>query len=257
MVKRIKCIISYDGTNFYGFQRQTKGRTIQGEIEKALRTMHKRPIDIHASGRTDAKVHALNQVFHFETTLEIKPENWKRALNTLLPPDIYIKAVEIMDNEFHARYFAKSKEYRYYLSMGEYNPLQANYINFYQKSKPLNVERMKEAIQYFIGTHDFRYFTSMNTNPNTIREIMEAEIIQTGPLLEFRFVGNGFLRYQIRVMVGTLIEIGEGKLPIETIPNLLNLKPGKAGRTAKPHGLYLVNVDYYQSIDEIPRKNKL
>lgn len=245
MIKRLKCHVMYDGTHFNGFQRQLKGRTIQNELEKALTTIHKHEVEIHASGRTDAKVHAINQVFHFETVLDLEPERWKRAINALLPNDIYIKKIENESPGFHARYHAKSKEYRYYLALDEYNPFKANHVTFYQKREPLDSEKMKEAIALFIGTHDFRYFTSGNTNPNTIRTIYEAGLYEGNDCLEFRFIGSGFLRYQVRVMIGTLIEIGEGKKEITVITNLLNLKPGRAGKTAKPQGLYLYDVTYY------------
>lgn len=243
-MKRIKCHVSYDGTNFNGFQRQNKGRTVQGELEKALTKMHKQKVEIHGSGRTDARVHAIDQVFHFETELEIPTKRWKRAINALLPEDIYITKVEMEHPGFHARYHVKSKEYRYYLATKEYDPLQANYMFFYRKPRPLNVDRMKEAIKLFVGEHDFHYFTSGNTNPNTVRTIYEANISEAEGVLTFRFVGSGFLRYQIRVMVGTLVEVGEGKRSPDSIVKLLQLEPGRAGRTAKAHGLYLYRVDY-------------
>lgn len=239
---RYKCIVSYDGTHFVGFQKQLSARTIQGEIENALTQINKKPIRIYASGRTDSGVHALHQVFHFDSPLEIASENWQRAMNSLLPSDVYIKSVEPVSSDFHARYNVVFKEYRYYLSMGEYDPLKYNYI--FQYNRPLDLEKMQEAIQLFVGTHDFRRFSSGNERLTTVRTIMEAAITRQGDLLEFRFRGNGFLRYQVRMMVGTLIEIGELRRSKESIQDLLALKPGKAGTTASPNGLYLYHVEY-------------
>src|SRR5690554_2032718 len=127
MTIRVKCIVSYDGSKFFGYQKQINKRTVQGEIEKALEIIHKYPITTYSSGRTDAFVHALGQVFHFDTNLDIKIYNWKRAINSLLPSDIYIRDVEIVDENFHARFSAKRKEYRYYISLGEYNPIRSQY----------------------------------------------------------------------------------------------------------------------------------
>ena len=244
MSYRLKCIVTYDGTHFYGFQRQKKGRTIQGEIEKALSKIHKSPVEIQASGRTDSGVHAINQVFHFDTTLIIETPNWKKAINSILPKDIYIKSVEKISQQFHARYHVTVKEYRYYLSLDEYNPLHANYTCFSKRST-MDIELMKKAIKLLEGTHDFKLFTSGNDRRYTIRTIFEATINRKGQKIEIIFRGNGFLRYQVRVMVGTLMEIGEGRRHIDTIKDLFGLKENcRPGRTAEPQGLYLYQVNY-------------
>jgi tRNA pseudouridine38-40 synthase len=245
MSYRLKCTVSYDGTHFLGYQRQKVGRTIQGEIEKALFKIHTTFVEIQASGRTDRGVHALNQVFHFDTTVVMETEQWKRALNSILPKDIHIKSIERVDPQFHARYHVVDKEYRYYLSLDEYNPLKVNYTYFYNKTIKLDVELMKRAIKHLEGTHDYKLFTSRNERHYTVRTIYEAEIKQDGQIIEFIFRGNGFLRYQVRVMVGTLIEIGVGKRDIHSINELLSLKEGiHPGKTAEPQALYLSHVSY-------------
>jgi tRNA pseudouridine38-40 synthase len=242
---RLKCVVSYDGSEFNGYQRQIKGRTIQGEIEKVLEKIHKQPVEVQASGRTDAGVHALNQVFHFDSSLEIAPSNWKRAINGLLPKDIYIKDVVVVSSNFHARYHVKTKEYRYYIGLEEYNPLKYKQIYFHPQAHKLDIDRMKEAIKLFIGTHDYKLFTSGNEREYTIRTIFDTQINVLDQALEIIFKGDGFLRYQVRVMVGTLLEIGENRRSIDSIRDLLAIKEGiRAGRTAKPQGLYLYQVEY-------------
>jgi tRNA pseudouridine38-40 synthase len=242
---RLKCTVAYDGSLFNGYQRQIKGRTVQGEIEKVLEKIHKEPIEIQASGRTDAGVHALNQVFHFDSSLDIAVGNWKRAINGLLPEDIYVKSVEVVSPNFHARYHVRTKEYRYYISLEEYNPLKYKQVYFHPQVHKLDIGRMEEAIKKLEGTHDFKLFTSGNEREYTIRTIFETKINILEDSLEIIFKGDGFLRYQVRVMVGTLIEIGENRRSIDTIDDLLALKRGiRAGRTAKPQGLYLYQVEY-------------
>lgn len=243
MTYKLKCTTSYDGSRFHGFQKQVKQRTVQQEIEKALALIHKHVIIIHASGRTDTNVHALGQVFHFETDLNIAPANWKKALNSILPDDIYIKEAEDVDLSFHSRFDALIKEYHYFLSIDEYNPLKSQYIYYHRFD--LDIERMKQAIKYFVGEHDFTSFTSNKTKKNKVRTIYEAAIINKGKELEFLFRGSGFLRYQIRIMVGTLIEIGQGKRDVSSINDIFEQKDRKkAGPTAKPQGLYLYKVEY-------------
>ncbi|QVK18078.1 tRNA pseudouridine(38-40) synthase TruA [Mycoplasmatota bacterium] len=244
MSYRIKCIVSYDGCRFSGYQRQIKERTVQAEIEKALKIIHKYPITIHSAGRTDAFVHALGQVFHFDTELDIKNQNWKRAINSILPKDIYIKEVEIVTEDFHARFSAKRKEYRYYISLDEYNPIRSGYVCFINRT--IDVNKMKQALKLFEGTHDFTSFSSgQHVNKNKVRTIYETQINVKDKELEFVFIGNGFLRYQIRIMMGTIIEIGLGKKDIDVINYLFGHKDrAKARYTAEPQGLYLCKVDY-------------
>jgi tRNA pseudouridine38-40 synthase len=240
---RIKCLVQYDGSRFSGYQKQLDQRTVQQEIENALSKMHKHPVVIYASGRTDAGVHALGQVFHFISNLDIDLESWKRALNSLVPKDIYIINVEFVNCEFHSRFNVKIKEYRYYLSMKEYNPFRRQYVCF-QKEK-LDIDKLRQAIKLFEGTHDFTSFTSGKDVEDRVRTIYEVRLNILNDELEFIFRGNGFLRYQIRIMMGTLIEIAEGKREINSILSLYEVKDRtKAGFTAEPQGLYLYRVEY-------------
>ena len=161
---RVKCSVSYDGSKFHGFQVQNKLRTVQGEIQKALKNICKEEIIIHGSGRTDAKVHGTKQVFHFDTTREMPEAQWKRAINHFLPNDIYILDSYFVDENFHSRYSAIKKEYHYLLSTKEYSPFETNYI--FQYGRPLDLELMREAAKIFIGEHDFASFCSYDQYGN-------------------------------------------------------------------------------------------
>ena len=151
---RYKMIISYDGAYFYGYQRQKSKITVQEEIEKCLTLIFKQPVEIKSAGRTDAKVHAIGQVAHFDSEQVIPLSQLKKAMNKILKPHIYIKEIEIVDDSFHARYDAIKKEYRYYISTNEYDPLKSQYIYFYPYK--IDIETIKKTLLYFIGTKDFK-----------------------------------------------------------------------------------------------------
>lgn len=237
----------YDGTNYSGYQKQPNAVTIQGELESVLtRINSNKQVLVSASGRTDAHVHALGQRAHFDLDISILPNDLKRALNSLLPPDIYVTNVEEVTNDFHARFDVKAKEYMYIINVGEYNPIERNHV--YQYNKNLNVDNIEKAISYLVGEHDFRSFTKVDEEKEdyirTIKEIT-VNFNSKSNYLTINFIGTGFLRYMVRNMVGTLIEIGEGKREPECIIELLELKDRtKAGKTAPPEGLYLKNVIY-------------
>lgn len=236
---------SYDGTNYNGYQRQLNVKTIEGEIEKALCKINgNHEIFIHATGRTDAHVHALNQKAHFDIETKISPMQIKKALNSLLPADIYVKQIEEVAYNFHARYNLVAKEYIYVMSLNEYNPIERNHI--YQYNKLLDVNAMEQAIKYFEGEHNFKSFTKADDErDNYMRTIYSASVIEEGNYIKFRFKGSGFLRYMVRNMVGTLIEVGEGKRFPEDILTILNAQNRiSAGKTAPPEGLYLKDVFY-------------
>ena len=236
---------SYDGSNYSGFQTQKGLKTIQEELETALTKINDgKQTSITATGRTDKGVHALCQYGHCDINVNINEKKLKRALNSNLPVDIHVIETKEVSEDFHARYNVKSKEYQYYLNLGEYNPLERNYI--FQYCYKLNVEAMKEAITYFIGEHDFRAFATDNKEKeNCIRTIYQANITQKGDKLIFTFKGNGFLRYQIRNMVGILIRVGENKIQPEKITEIIESKDRtKSGKTAPPEGLYLTGIEY-------------
>lgn len=238
----------YDGASYSGYQKQPNANTIQGVLEGVLTKINSnKQVLVSASGRTDAHVHALGQRAHFDLDISITPSNLKKALNSLLPGDIYVTNVEAVDSDFHARFNVKEKEYMYIINVGEYNPIERNYV--YQYNKILDVQAMENAISYFIGEHDFRSFTKVDEEKNDyVRIIHKAAIAldKNNPNhLIISFTGTGFLRYMVRNMVGTLIEVGEGKRDSLSIPKILECKDRtKAGRTAPAEGLYLKNVFY-------------
>ena len=236
---------SYDGTNFCGYQKQDGLRTIQYEMEKALQEINNNKYTpIVSSGRTDKGVHALCQKAHVDLSVNITEYKLKSAMNSKLPSDIHVIKTEIVDSSFHARYMVKRKEYRYYLNVGEYNPCEKNYV--YQYCKSLNVEKMRNAIKYFLGTHSFKSFTpSKDKRNNYIRTITFADIQIDNNKLVFVFQGNGFIKYQIRNMIGFLIKVGENKKSGEEIPQILEKEDRRmASITAHPEGLYLTDVVY-------------
>ena len=240
--------VSYDGTLFSGYQKQPKVRTVQKEIEKALKEISGgEDISICASGRTDAGVHALAQKIHFDLDKDISCDKLLKGLNSLLPEDIYVRNINTVDDNFHARFSAIGKEYQYILNMGEYNPLERNYV--YQHNKKLDVVEMERAMKYLEGTHNFKSFTKADDErEDYVRTISQTNLIRDTKdinKLIFVFVGTGFMRYQIRNMMGVLISIGEGKMKSEEIIDILKQEDRRrAGVTASSVGLYLKNVFY-------------
>lgn len=263
MVKKMSryfITFSYDGSSFAGYQTQPGLRTVQEELEKALWFINnKTKTVIHASGRTDAKVHALNQTAHFDLNVTITPNKLKRALNSNLPADIHVKNAMCVSSDFHARYHVKEKEYCYYLNMGEYNPIKRNYV--YQYNHELNIKAMKKAIKYLKGTHDFRAFVSENnTKENCVRTISKVAVRQNKQepnQLEIYFKGTGFMKYQVRNMVGYLIKIGENKVKSNSIKEVLDSRDRmKAGKTAPAEGLYLKSVIYHKNAMQEKQRKK-
>lgn len=241
---RFKLIISYDGTSFFGFQKQIGLRTVQNELEVALSKICKDEVEVYASGRTDKGVHALGQVVHFDTTINITPNGLKRALNSSLPQDIYVKSAEIVRGDFHARFSAIKKEYLYLVDIGEYNPLLANYRCYYMY-KNLDLDKIKAACKVFIGTHDFKTFCKSENDKNTVRTIESLDCIIEEKLLTFRFVGNGFLHNQVRIITAMILEVGRGKIEIEDLVLAMDAKSRKfAPKVLTGSGLYLNEVFY-------------
>jgi len=239
---------SYDGSNYNGYQKQPRVKTIQGEVEKALKQINGgKIVSIHASGRTDAKVHAFNQRAHFDLDTNITCDKLKQGLNSLLPDDIFIKEINEVNDDFHARYNVKAKEYIYKINMGQYNPIEKDYI--YQYNKKLDVPEMERALKYLEGTHDFRSFTKVDEEKDDYtRTIVQAVLIRDMRdinKITISLLGTGFLRYMVRNIVGTIVEIGEGKYKSEDIIKILESKDRKAaGLCAPACGLYLKDVFY-------------
>lgn len=245
-MQRYKCVISYDGALFNGYQVQPNQRTVQGEIEDVLQKMHKGTlIRVTASGRTDTKVHAKQQVIHFDSSLNILPEDWHRALNNLLPEDISVVKVKAVPDTFHARFDAVRKEYRYFIRLSKGKD---PFTRFYQYNYPyeLNIEAMEVASKYLIGTNDYTSFCSAKTNvDDKVRTVEEITFNKQDDLLVITFVGTGFLYNMVRILVGTLLEVGSGRRDPETMEQILLQKDRTAaGKTAPPHGLYLWKVFY-------------
>lgn len=248
---RKKVILRYDGSGYNGWQKQTNGIGIQEIIEKVLETICSCKVEIHASGRTDAKVHALGQVFHFDTSMQLTNEQWKCALNRLLPPAIRIVKVEDVDHAFHARFDAIKKQYDYYISLEKDNPFVIPYMEIVPYD--LDINYMRECAKIFLGTHDFTSFTSAKINPlkSRVKTIYKIDIVQKGNTIIISIIGDGFLRYMVRMIVQTLMEAGRKKISDSQIQQMLEKKDKNACRyKAVANGLYLVKVWYGGEEDE-------
>lgn len=242
---RVLCRCSYDGTNFHGFQRQKHLRSVQQEIEDVLEIIHKRPVKIYAASRTDAGVHALDQVFHFDTELRMKEYNILNALNSRLPKDIYINECMFVDKQFYSRFSCRGKTYRYLIDLGKYNPLLKNYRYFPPKPDLIDVDKIIAATNVFIGTHDFKSFTKNKHTTNTVRTISDFEVIKQDDLLTFVITGNGFLHHMVRIIVAMLLEVGRGKCSKEDLKAILAARNRLlAPKLVPAHGLYLVETYY-------------
>ncbi|WP_409252553.1 tRNA pseudouridine(38-40) synthase TruA [Bacillus sp. SCS-153A] len=245
-MQRIKCTVAYDGSPFAGYQVQPGKRTVQLEIEKALRTIHKgQEVKITASGRTDAGVHAKGQVFHFDTGLSIPGEKWPTVLNSNLPQEIVVTSAEEVEDEFHARFSAVKKEYRYLVYRTKTaDPFKRDFALHYPYQ--LKVEEMRRAAVYLIGEHDFTSFCSAKTEvEDKVRTIHSIEIEENEEEITFSYIGNGFLYNMVRILSGTLLEVGRGKYSSQEIKGMLEAKDrSAAGKTAAPQGLYLWKVFY-------------
>ncbi len=240
MTYRVRCRVSYDGGNYSGFQRQNNAATIQGQIEKSLFKIHREQIKIYAASRTDAKVHANDQVFHFDTELVLKESRWKLAINTYLPNDIYIKEVAFVDQSFHSRFSVWKKKYRYVINIGEYSPLDRERELYLRKK--IDFEKISQQLPCLVGEHDFKSFTS-SVYDNYVRQIYKAEVEIKDNKLIFTFIGSGFMRYMVRIIVGTLIDIGVGKR--DDLKGIIDSKNrNEAGDCVSAHGLYLEQIWY-------------
>lgn len=242
---RYRIDFSYDGTNFNGYQLQPNLRTVQGELEKAVSYLNKQTYtSVQSSGRTDKGVHALGQVAHFDLNIETTLDKIKRGLNSNLSEDIHIIKVSKVSENFHARFSAKKKEYVYRINVGEYDPMMRNYV--YQYNRELDVDKMGQAIKYFEGTHDFSSFVSSeDIRENKVRTIMKTDIKKKKDIIEIIFQADGFMKYQVRNMVGLLIYVGSGKKEVDDVSKIIEAKDRtKSVKTAPSQGLYLKKVWY-------------
>lgn len=243
MSMRYKMIVSYDGTFFHGFQRQTHDISVQQVLEEKLTEILKTSVVIHPSGRTDAGVHAKGQVVHFDSTQLVPPENLKKVVNKKVYPHIYVVDVEIVDETFHSRKSAIKKEYHYLVSLNTFDPLQANYMHFFHDR--LDLSKIREAMRYIVGTHDFKSFSKNHALKHTIRTIESFTLDVHEGILEFIIIGNGFMYNMVRIIIALMLKVGEGKFAPSDIQAIIEGKSRKyAPYVAPAQGLYLWKVYY-------------
>ncbi|MEQ8235700.1 MAG: tRNA pseudouridine(38-40) synthase TruA [Syntrophomonadaceae bacterium] len=242
---RIMMVVEYDGTNYHGMQLQDNAHTIQAEIEQQIWRLTGEKVSILAAGRTDAGVHALGQVITFDTESTIPPERWAVALNTYLPDDIRALSSQAARLDFHPQYQAISKRYAYWLYRSK-----AGSIIYRQHAlcttERLRVDLMRQACKYFLGRHDFRAFCARGSHAKTFeRTVMDCKILAEGPFLRFEIEADGFLYNMVRIIMGTLLEVGRGRIPVYKLNEIVaSCDRRQAGPTVPPHGLYMMEVRY-------------
>lgn len=244
-MKNIKLTIEFDGTNYVGSQRQKSGISVQEAIEKAIFQLTEEKVNLVCCSRTDSGVHAEGFVANFISNTSIQGEKIKYALNNKLPADIYVLQSEEVSLDFHARYSAIGKTYVYLVNKSEKGKaIKRNYCYFAKKT--IDVEAMKEAAQYLIGKHDFSAFKNVGGSVKTsVRNVTELKIEEKEETIKFTISADGFLYKMVRIIVGTLIEIGYGRRKPESIKEVLESgERKKAGKTAPPEGLYLKQIYY-------------
>ena len=248
-MKNIKLTIEYDGKEFHGWQKQKNRLNIQGEIEKAIETITGEKVDLIASGRTDAGVNALNQIANFKIeNIKIPTEKLAYALNSQLKKSIRIKKAEEVPERFHSRYNCKRKTYSYTINNSEQGSAIFRYMQYHYPIK-LDENKMNEAAKYLIGEHDFKSFKASGTSSkSSIRTIYYAKVYRDErepDLIKIELTGNGFLYNMVRIIAGTLLEVGENKITPEKFKEILDGKDrSKAGKTLSAYGLCLMNVEY-------------
>ncbi len=244
-MRNIKLIIEYDGKKFGGWQKQPTKLNIQGEIEQAIKEITGENVDLIASGRTDAGVHSLGQVANFRTNSKIEIEKFAIAINSKLKKSIVIKSAEEVEEDFHARYKCKGKKYRYVINNSYQGTAIYRDLEYHIPQK-LDIIKMKQAIKYFEGKHDFKGFRASGTSSkDSIREIYKAEIKIDNERILIELTGNGFMYNMVRIIAGTIVDVGFGKISPNEIAEIIESKDRtRAGKTLPAHGLYLVEVYY-------------
>lgn len=244
-MRNIKLTIEYDGKDFKGWQKQQNKLNIQGEIENAIRNITGEEVELYASGRTDAGVHSLGQVANFKTESKIPIEKMAIAINSKLKNSIRIINAEEVEERFHSRYCCKRKTYRYIINNSVYGSAVYRNLEYHMPMK-LDITKMKKAISYFEGEHDFKAFKSSGTSSkSSVRTIYKAIVKQEENRIIIELTGNGFLYNMVRIIAGTLVDVGLGKIKPDTIPEIIESKDRtRAGKTLPPQGLFLVKVEY-------------
>lgn len=250
-MERIRLDIEYDGTNYCGWQRQKKDIAIQQVIEEAINKIQGGVCTVEGSGRTDAGVHALNQVAHFDSTCTIPADSWRFVLNNILPPDIRIVKSTAVQKDWHARFWAKDKTYKYVFHNSRVNTAIKRNYSFFVPYR-LDEEKMKRALNDLLGEHDFNAFMSRKSDKeNTVRTIYSVSLERHGDELHLYIKGNGFLHNMVRTIAGTLIDIGRGQLGEDTFKRAIETKDRVIlGITADAGGLFLCEVNYFDSLGE-------
>jgi tRNA pseudouridine38-40 synthase len=247
MSRRLKLIVGYDGSQFAGWQSQSHRNTIQDHLERAFERIGGKPVCVHGSGRTDARVHALAQCAHADLAADrLSAARWTEALNALLPRTIRVLRCRYVTKDFHARLSAKGKIYRYRIWSAPVLP-PFEYGRAWHIARPLNLKILKTATKRFVGTHDFARFAANRgkREKSTIRTIYSVRVRHNGPCVTIDFDGDGFLYKMIRLIVGSLVQCALGKLSIEDLNKLLASGHGGEARFAAPaEGLFLVRVRY-------------
>lgn len=244
-MRNIKLTIEYQGKDFNGWQKQPNKLNIQGEIERAIGSITGEEIDLIGSGRTDAGVHSLGQVANFKTNSTLPIEKFALAINSRLKKSIVIKHAEEVEEQFHSRYSVHSKKYRYVINNSSTGTAIYRELE-YQFPLPLNIEKMQQAAKYLEGEHDFSAFKASGTSSkNSVRKIFKAEVEKQDERVYIELTGSGFLYNMVRIIAGTLLDVGTGKIQPEEIPEIIKSKDRKkAGKTLPAVGLYLVEVMY-------------
>lgn len=248
-MRNIKLTIEYDGKDFNGWQKQPNKLNIQGEIERAIEEVTGEKVDLIASGRTDAGVHALAQVANFKIqNMSIPVEKIPYALNSKLKKSIRIQSAEEVDDKFHSRYACKKKTYRYTINNSEQGTAIYRNMQYHYPNK-LDAQKMNEGAKYLIGEHDFKSFKASGTSSkSSVRTIYNAEVTQTGNQITIELTGNGFLYNMVRIIAGTLVEVGEGKIKPSDVKRILEAQDRlQAGKTLLANGLMLINVEYEEN----------
>ncbi|MDO4648347.1 MAG: tRNA pseudouridine(38-40) synthase TruA [Eubacteriales bacterium] len=246
-MKRVGLVVAYDGTNYSGWQVQPNGITVQGILNEKLTELLGEPIEVIGASRTDAGVHALGNVCVFDTNTRIPGEKISFALNQRLPEDIRIQLSEEVEADFHPRYCDSEKTYEYRILNRKFPvPTERLYSYFYHYK--LDVRKMQEATSYFIGTHDFASFCGTGAQvKTTVRTITGMEVFRDGDIVTIRVRGTGFLYNMVRIISGTLIEIGNGQYPPEKVVEILEARSREAaGPTAPARGLTLIGIEYFE-----------
>lgn len=243
--KRVRLIVAYDGTNYHGWQVQKNGITIESELNRCLTELLQEPIEVIGASRTDAGVHAMGNVAVFDTCSRMPAEKISYALNQRLPEDIRIQKSEEVDADWHPRYCDSRKTYEYRIYRGEFPmPLKRLYaLHIYYN---VDLEKMREATKFFVGEHDFKSFCQVGAQvKSTVRTVYDVSIIEEGADLVIRVTGGGFLYNMVRIMAGTLLEVGKGKIEPGQIPEIIQAKDREAaGPTAPAHGLTLIKYEF-------------